>query len=624
MRKHLISRFAGFLGVFALVLTVFACSENQPASLSPAFRQLPDSLFEGKMPPAEFAAAIRHLPLGMEIDSAYERMLFSDPLMQSMELALAHYLEYEKFPQIEEHTLGWLDLQRGIIFNIMNKGDSSRLFYQKAHDRAMALSDTATIGETLIGLAQLDMRSGHQTSAARQLVTATALYRVKPDSLGMLTALKNLGICYLIQKEWQKAEAAAREGLKYVNTVGKKAGHYELNLESTLANALFGQNRLEESLALVEKNLRRTESGELLFYRGDLLNQFAKICIAQKKWAEAVDSLRAVSRLPAEIIQKPREQISRNGLLARALYPLGQKSEAVACAENALKLASKSNDMESKADLDRFLSGVFEKEGQTAKAFLHLKNYQNLADSIYSNQQKSNFENLVEQEKTNAHERELDLSQARTEQERQRKWFFGIAGLLAALGIAVFFRLRQKNERLKLEKERAEQAAREQLQTLELQAAHRENELHTQQLDDFTQLLMEKNRQVEELTQQNRANTPLPSPVADHLSDLEPPDDGSDLEALYHQTILTEADWERFKTLFERVRPGFIPRIKHQFSGLTPSELRLILLLKMNMQTREMADMLGVSPETIKKSRYRLRKKLGLDDERLAERVQAM
>lgn len=620
MNVPLIARCAGF----ALVLAVFACSENQPALLSPAFRQLPDSLFNGKLPPAEFAAAIRHLPLGMDIDSAYQRMLFSDPMMQSMELALAHYLEYEKFPQIEAHTLGWLDLQRGIIFNIMGKGDSSRLFYQKAHDRATAIGDTATIGETLIGLAQLDMRSGHQTSAARQLMTATALYRVKPDSLGMLTALKNLGICYLIQKEWQKAEAAAREGLKYANGSEVNTGHYELNLESTLANALFGQNRLAESLALVEKNLHRSESGELLFYRGDLLNQFAKICIAKKKWGEAVDSLRTVNRLPAGVTQKPREQITRNGLLARALYSLGQKSEAVACAEKTLELATKSNDMESKTDIERFLSGVFEKEGQTGKAFFHLKNYQVLADSIYSNRQKSNFENLVEQEKNNAHERELDQSKIRTEQERQRKWFFGIGGLLAALGISVFFRLRQKNEQLKLEKERAEQAAREQLQALELEAVRRENELHTQRLDDFTQLLMEKNRQVEELTHQNRAAAPPPSPVANHLSDLEPADDGSDLEALYHQTILTEADWERFKTLFERVRPGFIPRVKHQFSGLTASELRLILLLKMNMQTREMADMLGVSPETIKKSRYRLRKKLGLDDERLAERIQAM
>ncbi len=83
------------------------------------------------------------------------------------------------------------------------------------------------------------------------------------------------------------------------------------------------------------------------------------------------------------------------------------------------------------------------------------------------------------------------------------------------------------------------------------------------------------------------------------------------LEKLTHSTILTEEDWQRFRTLFEKVHPQFIAEQKAHFPDLTPAETRLVVLEKLDLSTLEMANILGVSPNTVNQTRSRLRRKTG-------------
>jgi DNA-binding CsgD family transcriptional regulator len=87
------------------------------------------------------------------------------------------------------------------------------------------------------------------------------------------------------------------------------------------------------------------------------------------------------------------------------------------------------------------------------------------------------------------------------------------------------------------------------------------------------------------------------------------------IEHLNKVTILTEDDWTKFKNLFEQVYKGFFIRLKEKLPDLTQSEVRLVCLTKLNLDTKQMAGILGVSFATIRQSRYRMRKKLGLSEE---------
>ncbi|HAP68601.1 MAG TPA: hypothetical protein DCR04_02550, partial [Flavobacteriales bacterium] len=78
--------------------------------------------------------------------------------------------------------------------------------------------------------------------------------------------------------------------------------------------------------------------------------------------------------------------------------------------------------------------------------------------------------------------------------------------------------------------------------------------------------------------------------------------------------ILTDQDWEEFKDLFNSVHQGLLDRLLRSYANLTLAEQRLFLLMKLALSTKEIANILGVSPDSVKKGRYRLKKKIGIGD----------
>ena len=77
--------------------------------------------------------------------------------------------------------------------------------------------------------------------------------------------------------------------------------------------------------------------------------------------------------------------------------------------------------------------------------------------------------------------------------------------------------------------------------------------------------------------------------------------------------ISDDADWEHFQFHFDRVHGDFTTRFKSAFPGLTPQEIKLSAYLRMNLSTKEIAQLLNISVRGVEISRYRLRKKLHLD-----------
>ena len=117
-----------------------------------------------------------------------------------------------------------------------------------------------------------------------------------------------------------------------------------------------------------------------------------------------------------------------------------------------------------------------------------------------------------------------------------------------------------------------------------------------QQIDFFIQNVAEKNSLI------NQLETQLT--VADN-SEIN--------TALSHFTILTEEDWQKFKINFETVNPSFLFRLKQKMPQITQGEQRIILLAKLGLNTKEMANATGVSPETIRSVSSRMRKKFNLN-----------
>ncbi|MNL47866.1 Bacterial regulatory protein, luxR family [compost metagenome] len=74
-------------------------------------------------------------------------------------------------------------------------------------------------------------------------------------------------------------------------------------------------------------------------------------------------------------------------------------------------------------------------------------------------------------------------------------------------------------------------------------------------------------------------------------------------------------DWILFEQNFDEVHEQFFKRLRQIYPTISPSELRLAACLRMNLSTKEMAPVLGISVRGVEIKRYRLRKKLGLDND---------
>lgn len=74
-------------------------------------------------------------------------------------------------------------------------------------------------------------------------------------------------------------------------------------------------------------------------------------------------------------------------------------------------------------------------------------------------------------------------------------------------------------------------------------------------------------------------------------------------------------DWEHFEFHFDRVHGDFSERLKTKYSNLSPQERRMGAYLRMNLSSKEIANLLNISVRGVEISRYRLRKKLGIERE---------
>jgi tetratricopeptide (TPR) repeat protein len=214
-------------------------------------------------------------------------------------------------------------------------------------------------------------------------------------------------------------------------------------------------------------------------------------------------------------------------------------------------------------------------------------------DSLSTIQDKKAFNQALLKLETEKHRNELNqLEERRKQQILLRNCL--LAGLVLLTLIALLWFNRQVLKRNK-EKELAQQ---------QLQFAEQELISFTRQLNEKNDLL-EKLR--DEMNQENYHN-----------------DREGNIDKLLTSTILTEYDWKKFRQLFEKVYPGFFIRLKEKMPDLNASDIRLLALTKLQLPPKNIASMLGVTYDAVKKARQRLRKKINLPEEGTLEELVEM
>lgn len=270
------------------------------------------------------------------------------------------------------------------------------------------------------------------------------------------------------------------------------------------------------------------------------------------------------------------------------------------------------------------LAKTYELMGEVyAKQRLFEKAWQAEKENFRLNKLKLNSEKIIAAADAEARYQSIQKAQRIRELEaqqaiaRQKIFIILLVGLLLS-GILFFLYQRQRLQRrwleekkivLEQEKQLLEQAkilaeTNEQLKTQELIIIQKNLTEVQIQLNEANDILSLKNQMIEALNMRI-TSTPLPGQTDGNMETN---------SKLTNLKILTPKDWIFFQKRFDEQLPGIISNLKQQFPDLTSAETRLFLLMKLGFESQEISEILGISRESVWRSRHRLAKKLNLTD----------
>ena len=192
--------------------------------------------------------------------------------------------------------------------------------------------------------------------------------------------------------------------------------------------------------------------------------------------------------------------------------------------------------------------------------------------------------------------------------------------MLFFAGNLVFIRRRIKkarlSEMLKRKKQLEEQARafREQSLTAEKEIIHLKNEALSNEMKHKNKELANSTLN---LAHKNKILTDIKegfSQLYKEQNESERKHQISQLLKKINKEIKNEQYQEVFNDYFDEVHSDFVSRFKEAYPQLTPRELRLSAYLRMNLSSKEIAPLMNISVRGLEISRYRLRKKLNMDN----------
>ena len=182
------------------------------------------------------------------------------------------------------------------------------------------------------------------------------------------------------------------------------------------------------------------------------------------------------------------------------------------------------------------------------------------------------------------------------------------------LGIFVLYQIyRQQRQYYRKKQKRLEQAKQTELASKQQELHDLKEEQTKRELSHVNNLLaastmnlVVKNEFMENIKEEIRQ-----AKAADKVQDQQ-----KALERIIKEidtTLKVQEDWQQFEHHFDRVHGDFLKRLTAEFADLTPGEQKLCAFLRLNMDTKEIANLMTISPRGVEIARYRLRKKFKLE-----------
>ncbi|BAV06516.1 hypothetical protein FLA_2535 [Filimonas lacunae] len=294
----------------------------------------------------------------------------------------------------------------------------------------------------------------------------------------------------------------------------------------------------------------------------------------------------------------------------------GRYAEAMRYSKEAFTQAQQRGDLYETGAACRDLGKTWYLMHQPDSAYRYLELSRRASIDIYSienNRQAAFLSALFEADKKN--EKIVSL-----EHERNTNIIIAIATVIVLCLLIILGRVTISRQRLKIKN--ADIVAQQHQQMHETQQELMQSALTNKELQE-DKLRQELELKVKELTshtlhviQKNQLLDDLRTRLEAMAKD-DKRDQRKQIQQLIQQINLNfnyDEYWNEFRETFEQVHQDFFAKLKKQQEDLTHGDLRLAALIKLNLSSKDMATLLAISQDSLRVSRYRLRKKLNLEE----------
>ncbi|MEO0570464.1 MAG: tetratricopeptide repeat protein [Bacteroidota bacterium] len=460
--------------------------------------------------------------------------------------------------------------------------------------------DFKYMGSTYHALGDINVKEGQYNLALKNQLQALELYKTRAkDSLFIADAYNALGQTEMKLENYGQSLRYLKQALQVYQDF--KDLLWESDVLKLIGENLVLQHKPNDAIRYLIRCTQVAKANEFRLTEASAHNILGKAYSLLNRTDEALSGYNKAIKV-YEIMENPTEVNEVYINLGQFYNESGNYEEATPYFDKAIAISDSIGALPEAANAYLQRSKSLRALNLYKASIKDLEMHNRLKDSIYSikkSQQIEEMRTLFELEQREAEialqEKEIQTLNQEVEISNLKNGLFagGMVSALALFGLSVFgYRQRIKRNRIAREK-------KEEIYKREIE--HKKKELASQTLH-----LVQKNTFLEELKEnlENLRNSPEKFKMEFRR-----------IVMLLKKEKASDKDWETFKSYFSEVHNDFDQKLKTRYADISEKEIRLAAFLRMNLTTKEIAATLNVLPDSILKSKYRLKKKLGLNKE---------
>lgn len=197
----------------------------------------------------------------------------------------------------------------------------------------------------------------------------------------------------------------------------------------------------------------------------------------------------------------------------------------------------------------------------------------------------------------------------------ERPWYLSNYAIVYYLFCLILFSFLMHTSYKKYYKKQREKLLLKTKQKLELKSFENKQQKLSFKNKSLKQDIENKNRELALSTMSLIKKNEFLGQIKNELKKITVNENISSVVKTIDDNINSSDDWKMFEKAFNNADKKFFKKVKKQHPELTSNDLRLCMFLRMNLNSKDIAPLLNISPRSVEIKRYRLRKKLQLERE---------